>query len=172
VAANLVALVLIPWFGGLSDRFGRRPLMIIGALGAGVLSYGYLYAVSQRNVLLTVLLAILTWGGFYQVWNATFASYFQELFPSQSRVTGFALSQNIGLALTAFLPTIFAAVAPPGSAHVPLTIGTLCFGITVIGAAAAWSARETHRIPLEQLGRPDAIPVPAAEFARLRGSSR
>src|SRR5581483_1655414 len=116
------------------------------------------------NVVLTVALAILAWGLLYQAWNASFASFFQELFPTRTRVTGFAVSQNIGLAITAFMPTIFAIVAPPGSTGVPFKIGSICFGMTVIGAIAAWSARETHRIHLNDLGAKDAIPVPRDEF--------
>ncbi|WP_374727563.1 MFS transporter [Haloactinomyces albus] len=172
VVANLVALAVIPWFGDLSDRFGRRPLMIVGSLGAGLLSYAYLFAVSQNNVPLAVIFAILTWGVLYQVWNATFASFFQELFPARTRVTGFAISQNIGLAITAFLPSIFTLVAPPGSSHVPLTVGTLCFGITIIGALAAWSARETHRVPVDELGKRDGEPVSREELARIRAETR
>ena len=172
VLANVVALALIPWFGDLSDRFGRRPLMIVGSLGSGALAYGYLYAVSQNNVALTIVLAILMWGTLYQVWNATFASFFQELFPSRTRVTGFAISQNMGLLITSFLPSLFAVVAPPGSANVPLTVGSICFGITVIGAIAAWSARETHRIPLNELGSPDATPVSPEEYASVRAAAR
>ncbi|MDP9906774.1 MFS transporter [Arthrobacter bambusae] len=172
VLANVVALALIPLFGDLSDRFGRRPLMIFGSLSSGVLAYAYLYAVSQNNVLLTIILSILMWGTLYQVWNATFASYFQELFPARTRVTGFAISQNIGLVITAFLPSIFTAIAPPGSANVPLIIGSICFGICIIGAVAAWSARETYRIPLNQLGTPDATPVPREEYRQFRAGTR
>ena len=135
-------------------------------------AFSYLHAVSQNNVVLTVILAILMWGTLYQVWNATFASFFQELFPSRTRVTGFAVSQNIGLVLTAFLPTLFAAIAPPGSANVPFVIGSLCFGITIIGAIAAWTAPETHRIPLNELGTPDAKPVSREEYDRLRTEAR
>ncbi|MBB6406257.1 MFS transporter [Arthrobacter sp. AZCC_0090] len=172
VLANVVALALIPLFGDLSDRFGRRPLMIFGSLSSGVLAYAYLYAVSQNNVLLTIVLSIIMWGTLYQVWNATFASFFQELFPARTRVTGFAISQNIGLVITAFLPSIFAAIAPPGSANVPLIIGSICFGICIIGAVAAWSARETYRIPLNQLGTVNATPVAREEYRRLRSGSR
>ena len=170
VVANVVAIIVIPYFGNLSDRFGRRPVMIVGSLSSGALSFAYLYAISQKNVALTVLLAIVMWGVLYQMWNATFASYFQELFPTRTRVTGFAVSQNVGLAITAFLPAVFAIVAPPGSTNVPLVIGGLSFALTVIGALAAWSGQETHRIPLDELGKPDAVPVDRDEFARIRAA--
>jgi MFS family permease len=151
VMANIVAVILIPFFGRLSDRIGRRPLMIFGSLSSGVLSFAYLWAISQKNVVLTVVLAILMWGVLYQMWNATFASFFQELFPTRTRVTGFAVSQNVGLLIVAFLPTIFTLVAPPGSANVPLLIGGLTFVLAAISAIAAWATRETSKLDLEAL---------------------
>ncbi|NUP74517.1 MAG: MHS family MFS transporter [Sinomonas sp.] len=151
VMANIVAVILIPFFGRLSDRIGRRPLMIFGSLSSGVLSFAYLWAISQKSVVLTVVLAILKWGVLYQMWNATFASFFQELFPTRTRVTGFAVSQNVGLLIVAFLPTIFTLVAPPGSANVPLLIGGLTFVLAAISAIAAWATRETSKLDLEAL---------------------
>ena len=50
VAGNVVAVVLIPYVGDLSDRIGRRPVIIVGCLGAGILAYPYLYFVSQGNL--------------------------------------------------------------------------------------------------------------------------
>ena len=61
-----------------------------------------------------ILLVILVQGLLFQMWNATFATFFQEQFPMRMRVTGFAVSQNVGLAHR-FLPTLFTAIAPPGS---------------------------------------------------------
>jgi len=169
VVGNLVAVCLIPFIGSWSDRIGRRPLIIAGALSSGALSYLYLYFISQRNVAMTVVVAILMWGILYQGYNAVFPSFYQELFPTRTRVTGFAVSQNIGTMITAFLPTLYVIVAPPEpGTNVPLIVGSITFGLTIVAAISAWSARETHRIHLNDLGRKNAVPVPREEFERIR----
>lgn len=122
VVGNVVAVVLIPYIGAWSDRIGRRPLIIGGALSSGLASYGYLYFISQGNIPMTVVFAIIMWGILYQGYNAVFPSFYQELFPTKTRVTGFAVSQNIGTLITALLPTLYAVVAPGGS-NVVLIVG-------------------------------------------------
>jgi len=169
VVGNAVAMVLIPFVGGWSDRIGRRPLIIVGALSSGALSYLYLYFVSQKNLPLAFIVAILMWGVLYQGYNAVFPSFYQELFPTKTRVTAFAISQNIGTAITAFLPTVYAAVAGPGT-NVPLIVGSFTFGCAIIAAVAAWSARETFRVHLNDLGVKGAVPVPRQEYERMRTS--
>jgi beta-lactamase superfamily II metal-dependent hydrolase len=79
-----------------------------------------------------------------------------------------AISQNIGTAITALLPALFVAVAPPGATDIPMKIGALTLLITIISTIAAWSARETYRVHLNDLGQRDAVPVPKAEYDRLR----
>jgi MFS family permease len=168
VLGNIVAVVVIPIVGNLSDRIGRRPPIIFGALVSGMLSFGYLYAISIKNVPLAIVMSLLMWGVVYQGYNAIFPSFYPELFPTRTRVTAMAIAQNIGTTITALLPAFFASVAPPGSRNVPLTIGAWTFGITIISALAAYSARETYRTHLKDLGAPDATPVDKAEYERLR----
>jgi Na+/melibiose symporter-like transporter len=79
-----------------------------------------------------------------------------------------AIAQNIGTTITALLPALFAAVAPPGSTGIPLTIGALAFGVTIIAAVAAMSARETYRTHLNDLGNVAALPISKADYDRMR----
>jgi MFS family permease len=200
VVGNVVAVILIPFVGNLTDRIGRRPVMIFGCLASGILAYPYLYFVSQDNLPMAFLFAMLMWGVVYQGYNAVFPSFYQELFPTKTRVTAFAVSQNIGTLITAFLPTIYAAlVGPtPGACvvdkkfapnvalpsgetcrqaadgiemNVVWTVGSITFGLAIVAAIAAYSARETFRIHLNDLGKKDAEPIPREEYDRLRSAS-
>ena len=171
VVGNIVAVAVIPYVGNLSDRIGRRTPMIVGAIGSGLLSFAYLYAISIKSMPLAFILAILMWGIIYQGYNAVFPSFYPELFPTRVRVTAMAIAQNVGTTITALLPALFAYVAPPGALNIPVTVGAIAFAITVISAIAAWSARETYRVRMHDLGERDAVPVEKAEYDALRARS-
>ena len=168
VLGNILAVGIIPVVGNLSDKIGRRPPIIFGAIASGLLSFGYLYAISIANVPLAITMSLLMWGVVYQGYNAVFSSFYPELFPTRTRVTAMAISQNVGTTITALLPALFATVAPPGSTNIPLTIGMITFAVTIVAAVAAWSARETYRIHLNDLGEPNAIPVDKEIYDRMR----
>ncbi|MFF7709709.1 MFS transporter [Pseudomonas sp. NPDC007930] len=168
VVGNIVAVLVIPFVGNWSDKVGRRPMIIGGALGSGLLSFGYLYAISIHNVPLAFAMSLLMWGVVYQGYNAVFPSFYPELFQARYRVTAMAISQNVGTMFTALLPALFAAVAPPGSDNIPMTVGSLAFAITVICAAAAYKARETYRIPMNELGLRDAQPMQKQDYDAQR----
>ncbi|MGS0686352.1 MFS transporter [Nakamurella sp. GG22] len=197
VSGNIVAVLLIPFVGNLSDAIGRRPVIIVGCLGSGLLAYPYLYFVSQGNFIGAFGLAILMWGMVYQGYNAVFPSFFQELFPTKTRVTAFAVSQNLGTLVTAFLPAIYAGLVGPTpsscvvdkkfqpdvvldtgltcratadsiESSVVWTVGSITFALAVVAAIAAFSARETFRVHMNDLGAKNAVPVPKAEYDRIR----
>ena len=47
IVANVVALVALPLWAKLSDRIGRRPVFVFGALGSAVLVFPFLWALQQ-----------------------------------------------------------------------------------------------------------------------------
>jgi hypothetical protein len=120
---------------------------------------------------LAIVMSLLMWGIVYQGYNAIFPSFFPELFPTRSRVSAMAIAQNIGTLFTALLPALFAYVAPPGSTNIPLTVGAITLGVTIIAAIAAWSARETYRVPMSALGEADAVPIDNVDYDRLRAQT-
>jgi MFS family permease len=199
VSGNIVAVILIPFVGNLSDKIGRRPVMIFGMLASGVLAYPYLYFVSAGNLPLAFLFAMLMWGVVYQGYNACFPAFYQELFPTKNRVTAFAVSQNIGTLITAFLPAIYAVLVSPTpgtcvvdkkfvpdatvggetcrqladsiDSSVVLVVGSITLGLAIIAAIACYSAKETFRIHLNDLGTKNAVPIPKEEYERIRATS-
>jgi MFS family permease len=151
LVANIAAVMTIPLFGALSDRIGRRTLMAAGGVAGGLLVGGYLWAIEQGSLPLVFVCVVIVQGIFFQMWNATFATFFQEQFPMRIRVTGFAVSQNIGLMIASFFPSIFTAIAPPGSTNVPFTIGLATLGICLISAVATLMSPDTKGKSLEDL---------------------
>jgi MFS family permease len=168
VIGNMVAVVVIPFAGTLSDKIGRRPMVIFGMLGSGLATVIYIYAISIRSIPLILATSFIGWGVIYQGYNATFPSFWPELFPARTRVAGTAISHNIGVVAGAFLPLIFTAIAPPGSLNIPFRVGSLAFAVACLAAFGGWSARETFRVRLEDLGKPSAVPVEKREYDRIR----
>ncbi|MEP6721542.1 MAG: MFS transporter [Variovorax sp.] len=168
VMGNIVAVIVIPFVGNLSDKIGRRIPIMVGAIGAGLLSFGYLYAISIHNVPMAIAMSLLMWGVVYQGYNAVFPSFYPEMFPTRTRVSGMAISQNLGTLVTALLPALFVAVAPPGATNIPMLIGSITLGVCVVAAIAAFTARETYRVHMNDLGDANAVPVPKPEYERLR----
>lgn len=96
--AMAVFALLLPTFGWLSDRVGRRPLLIFGAITVACAVFPVLMLASSGNVaaaitgqLIYVCASCLYGGGAYV--------YFVERFRTSNRFTASAISYNVGFAL-------------------------------------------------------------------------
>ena len=125
----------------------------------------------MHNVPAAIGMSLLMWGLVYQGYNAVFPSFYPELFQTRTRVTAMAIAQNVGTTITALLPALFAAAAPPGAANIPMVVGAITLAVTVIAAVAALTARETYRVHMSDLGHAGAMPVAKREYDELRAQS-
>ena len=149
--ANLVALAAIPLWATLSDRVGRRPVFLIGAVGSAVTMFLYLWAISTGNYPLTLLLGIVAFGVVYSAANGVWPSFYGEMFSTRVRLSGMAIGTQIGFAVAGFAVTFAAQIAGPDGtdwSSVALFTAALC----VPPVIAALTARETHKVATEDLG--------------------
>jgi len=155
VAANLVALAAIPCWAMLSDRIGRRPVFIFGALGSGLLIWPYLWAISMQDISLIFITGILLSGITYSAANGVWPSLYGEMFSTRVRLSGMAIGTQIGFALGGFAPSISAAIISEGAyGWVPVAVFTST--AMLVSAISVWSARETSQLSMAQLDSAEA----------------
>jgi MFS family permease len=161
ITANLAAMAAIPLWARLSDRVGRKPVFIFGALGSGALMFAYLASIASGEYVLIFAVGILMSGIVYSAQNGTWPSLYGEMFPTRVRLSGMAIGTQVGFALGGFAPTVGAWIAGPGtSGWVP--VAALTFGASVLAAVAIATARETYLTPLAEIdGMERAVPAPA-----------
>jgi len=99
ILTNIVALIAIPLWAMLADRVGRRPVFIFGALASGLLMFAYLWAISQTNIPLVFVFAVLMSGIIYSAANGVWPSLYGEMFDTRVRLSGMAIGTQIGFAL-------------------------------------------------------------------------
>ena len=150
IVSNATAIVAHPLYGKLSDRIGRRPVMIFGMLGTAVMGFAYFAAVTARNVPAIFLCGILLTGVTLAATTGVFMTFLGEQFDASVRMTGTSVGFQIGMILGGFSPTIAAALID-GTNWLPAA--WIIAGAFVIAAAAVFTAPETGKTPLEDLGQ-------------------
>lgn len=158
VAANLVALFTQPMFGRLADRVGRKPVFIYGAVASAVMMPFYLLSMSQGNELLVFALAIITFSFGYAAANATWPSFYGEMFSTPVRFSGVAIGTQIGFMLAGFTPSIVTALGGVKEGGWVVTAGYTAV-VCLVAVVAASTARETKDVRTADLGlRPSPTP--------------
>ena len=94
----LVFVVLVPFMGRLSDRVGRRGLLIASALGYAVLAYPAFLLASSGNVPLA-LLAQFVLVVLLAVYAGPAPAVYSELFPTRVRYTALSVGYNVPVAI-------------------------------------------------------------------------
>ncbi|MFC5162559.1 MFS transporter [Nonomuraea angiospora] len=158
VLANVAAVITIPLWGRLSDRIGRKPVFIGGSLGCAVLMFAYLWSISTGGYALIFVVGILMFGVVHSATSGVWPAFYGEMFTTRVRLSGMAIGTQIGFAIAGFAPTVATALAgtgPDSWLGVSIITAVLC----LVNVAAVATARETYRVPTEQLGLKEPVRV-------------
>jgi metabolite-proton symporter len=146
-------LALIPLFGALSDRFGRRPVYAVGAVSAAVWAFAFFPLLGTKSVpviILTAVVALVT----HAIMYGPQAAFVTELFSTKLRFSGAAGYQLAGVLSGGIAPIVsIALVARFGTPYAVSVYVLLMLALTLI---ALKCAPETAHVDLTE-EQPDAI---------------
>ncbi len=100
VAFGTIVVVLTPFVGALTDRVGRRPLILASALLNLVFAYPLFLLAIKGGDFRSLLLALMCEAVFQALYTGTIPSILAEMFPTRVRYT--ALSVSYGFAVVLF----------------------------------------------------------------------
>jgi len=93
-----VFVILIPIWGALSDRIGRKPLLFLSAGGYIILSYP-LFMMASSGSFVLAFVAQLTMIVFLSFFSGACPATYSEIFPTKVRYTALSIGYNIAVAI-------------------------------------------------------------------------
>lgn len=147
VIAAVFAASLMPAAGTLSDKKGRRPLLLVALAGYILLPIPAMLIMAQHNIVLAALGMVVLFIPYIFMQAVGYPSY-AEMFPSRVRYSGVSTGFNIGALLGgAFAPLM--ATALVSSTGNNLSPAFLVMAAAVIGLLGLFKARETGKVALQ-----------------------
>ena len=141
--AALLELVSLPLFGWLSDKFGRRPFYILGALFTIVFAFPLFWMVESKSTALifTGIMIAMNFG--HGMMFGLESCYFPELFGPRVRYSGASFGFQVSAAIGGgFAPILATALA--GYFGGTGGVAIMMIILALITLAAALAARETR----------------------------
>ena len=145
VIATAISLVTLPLYAALSDRIGRRPVYMGGAVALLLFAFPFFWLVNTGSVVLLWLAFVLGLSVFHAAMYGPQAAFFSELFGTKTRYTGaslgYQLSAVLGGGLAPFVASSLLAASGGNITLVALYLAALC----LVSLVAVYLATETFR---------------------------
>jgi metabolite-proton symporter len=141
-------LALIPLFGSLSDRLGRRPVYAAGAIASALWAFAFFPLLSTRSTVVIVLATIVALATHAAMYGPQ-AAFIAELFSTKLRYSGASMGYQIaGVLGGGIAPLVSIALAR--SFGTPFAVSAYVLAMTVLTLVALAVAPETSRMDMHE----------------------
>ncbi|MFI6873691.1 MFS transporter [Streptomyces sp. NPDC050400] len=153
--ASAIHFAVIPAWGALSDRVGRRPVYLIGAAGVGLWMFPFFALIDTGgfgNLILAVTVGLVLHGAMY----APQAAFFSEMFATRMRYSGASIgAQFASVAAGAPAPLIATALLAESGGSTWISLYVIAAAVVTLIAVAV--AKETRHRDLADVDGEDEL---------------
>ncbi len=142
--SSVGAVIGIVGYSALSDRVGRRPVVIGGAVATAVVGFLLFPLIDSGSAALLTLAVVLGQSVAHPAMYGPMAALYTELFATRTRYTGASLGYQIAGLGAGIAPVVFAALAGAGTGVISAVIAACCL-VTVLCVLVL---RESHHVDL------------------------
>jgi MFS transporter, MHS family, shikimate and dehydroshikimate transport protein len=145
LGASICQLFTLPIFGVLSDRFGRRPVYMFGAIGMGLFAFPFFWLVDTGQLPLIWLALALAMGVFHAAMYGPQAAFFAELFGTRVRYSGASLGYQLASPFAGGVAPLIATALLRWSDGKSWPVAVYLIGMVLITLVSVYLAAETAR---------------------------
>jgi len=145
ILGNVALVCGLVGFALLSDRIGRRPVYIFGAVFSALVAFPFFLLVNTGNPVLIALAFVVEMGIGSGAMFGPQAVYFAELFGPRLRYSGFAFARELGSIIAGGPAPLIAATLVAWMAGAPWGVCLYVIALCAVTAFAVWCGPETYK---------------------------
>ena len=147
--AAFIQLFTIPFFGALSDKVGRRPVYLFGAVFTGIFAFPFFWLIETSIANLLFLSVVLALSVGHAAMYAPQASFVSELFGTRVRFSGLSIGYQLASVLAGGLSPLIATklLADTGRSW---PISLYLIGMAAITTLSVYLASETAHTDISE----------------------
>jgi metabolite-proton symporter len=166
ILAAAIGLITVPLWGALSDRVGRKPLYLAGAVVTTLWAFPLFGLMDTKSPALIALAIVVGVNIGHDLMYGPQGAYFAELFGTRVRYSGASLGYQLASVFAGgFAPLIATALLAAGGSNL---VALYVVGMGLISVVATLLARETRGVDFDRDEEPELELVREKRFDRER----
>jgi metabolite-proton symporter len=160
--AATIEVFSIPLFGLLSDKLGRRPIYVFGAVFSGIWSFPFFWMMGSRDLGMTTLAITVGLAVGHAAMYGPQASLFSEMFGTRVRYSGASLGYQLASIFAGALTPIVATSLLARYNGKAWPVALYMIVLALITVVSLYFVSETYKQSLEDAQTAPAVAAPKA----------